>query len=806
MANYDVDIEIALRGSQKITELTKGIKALSKEVNAINKESKRLSEGLDKAFRVDSVQNYSRALNQAERALRNVASGTDAERRAVERVVHIRREANDALARQNMLLAQAAANQRDVIATANAGFGMQGPSLPKNFFTVQGPKLPPGFTEAGKRPKAAPTISGTDRIGAAVSAGAFPLLFGGGPGMALGGAIGGAAAGATFGPAAIALQVLGGALDQFVAKTAATGQALNELTFDFDTVMQAAGLAGTATASYITEIEKLAGATEAQELATKALAIRIGDEAVASLRELGESTADLGREFETLMTQLGAAIGGLVEPVARFTANAFQQGNLLKAGRANATKDPELERLLAQEQQALTGRFGDPTGNAQKLQDIQQQIRNRQLEIEQSTERTLELRAKTLQRLDNEKSLQTDSLQVLALKNQLVKGQGTLTEENIKQLKEQILQAEFLEEQQHLINRAIKDEISFRAAALAIETKRVKLEEALAALNKPKDPAKPRKLTAEETGEGIARRLREQIAAYEELDPFARKMAVIEAERESIQERINKVKDEELKKELELTADKLKKLKITKAEAEIENEITNLQLQKEDQINSENEKLSNTIDNYHDQLRLLQAKIDGTEDQVALEIKLEKASSDVERNYIRQIDAKTKAIEQLEKQKQLFASIGSAIETGIVDSLTAAVQETKSLAEVASQTLRQVSSILLQFGVRSALSGLGGNDGVGFFSSLFPRALGGPVSSNRPYMVGERGPELFVPGAQGNIVPNHAMGSSNIVVNVDASGTQAQGDQPNAKALGSAIGAAVQAELIKQKRPGGLLA
>jgi hypothetical protein len=42
-------------------------------------------------------------------------------------------------------------------------------------------------------------------------------------------------------------------------------------------------------------------------------------------------------------------------------------------------------------------------------------------------------------------------------------------------------------------------------------------------------------------------------------------------------------------------------------------------------------------------------------------------------------------------------------------------------------------------------------------------------------------------------------------VNVDASGTQAQGNQPNAKLLGQAIGAAVQAELIKQKRPGGLL-
>jgi hypothetical protein len=58
-----------------------------------------------------------------------------------------------------------------------------------------------------------------------------------------------------------------------------------------------------------------------------------------------------------------------------------------------------------------------------------------------------------------------------------------------------------------------------------------------------------------------------------------------------------------------------------------------------------------------------------------------------------------------------------------------------------------------------------------FISGLTPKALGGAVGAGRPYMVGERGPELFVPGAQGNIVPNNAMGSSNIVVNVDASGS-----------------------------------
>jgi len=85
-------------------------------------------------------------------------------------------------------------------------------------------------------------------------------------------------------------------------------------------------------------------------------------------------------------------------------------------------------------------------------------------------------------------------------------------------------------------------------------------------------------------------------------------------------------------------------------------------------------------------------------------------------------------------------------------------------------------------------------------------ALGGSVTKGNSYIVGERGPELFVPGAQGNIVPNNAMGSANVTVNVDASGSSVEGDSEQAGQLGKMLGAAVQAELIKQKRPGGLLA
>jgi hypothetical protein len=47
-------------------------------------------------------------------------------------------------------------------------------------------------------------------------------------------------------------------------------------------------------------------------------------------------------------------------------------------------------------------------------------------------------------------------------------------------------------------------------------------------------------------------------------------------------------------------------------------------------------------------------------------------------------------------------------------------------------------------------------------------AVGGPASAGRPYIVGERGPELFVPGSNGNVVPNNAMGGNTYQINVNA--------------------------------------
>jgi tape measure domain-containing protein len=172
-----------------------------------------------------------------------------------------------------------------------------------------------------------------------------------------------------------------------------------------------------------------------------------------------------------------------------------------------------------------------------------------------------------------------------------------------------------------------------------------------------------------------------------------------------------------------------------------------------------------------------------------------------------ELDAKAKA--QADKMDALYASIGQTISTSIVDSLTAAVDGTKRLSDVASDTLRSLANILLKFGLNSLLGGLAGDDGVGVFSKLFggKMAKGGTVMGGKSYLVGERGPELFSPGRSGSIAPNSSIGGgANVVVNVDASGTKAEGDGRQANQLGAALGAAVQAELIKQKRPGGLLA
>ena len=92
--------------------------------------------------------------------------------------------------------------------------------------------------------------------------------------------------------------------------------------------------------------------------------------------------------------------------------------------------------------------------------------------------------------------------------------------------------------------------------------------------------------------------------------------------------------------------------------------------------------------------------------------------------------------------------------------------------------------------------------------TLFKFANGG---TTRTGLMGEAGPEAIMPlsrGPNGKLgVASSGGGATNVTVNVDASGnSQVAGDQTQGAQLGRVISQAVQEELIKQRRPGGLLA
>jgi len=118
---------------------------------------------------------------------------------------------------------------------------------------------------------------------------------------------------------------------------------------------------------------------------------------------------------------------------------------------------------------------------------------------------------------------------------------------------------------------------------------------------------------------------------------------------------------------------------------------------------------------------------------------------------------------------QIKNVVGSAINS-LFDALKRGENAFKAFGNAAINALLGVIEKLLATAATAAIlsfifpvTGVGG--AVGFqniFSSLLGfRANGGPVSGNSPYIVGERGPELFVPSVSGRVVPNNQMGSFN---------------------------------------------
>jgi len=111
-----------------------------------------------------------------------------------------------------------------------------------------------------------------------------------------------------------------------------------------------------------------------------------------------------------------------------------------------------------------------------------------------------------------------------------------------------------------------------------------------------------------------------------------------------------------------------------------------------------------------------------------------------------------KANQQADLFKQTMQGAGDIIGNQLRGAIDGLIDGTADWNSILQDTLKQLGGFLIKFG----LNALAGSDGIGILSSLGfgTRANGGPVNANQPYIVGERGPELFMPSSSGMVLSN----------------------------------------------------
>ena len=140
--------------------------------------------------------------------------------------------------------------------------------------------------------------------------------------------------------------------------------------------------------------------------------------------------------------------------------------------------------------------------------------------------------------------------------------------------------------------------------------------------------------------------------------------------------------------------------------------------------------------------------------------------------------------QQAATHADLVRTLASYEAQGITDSMTAAVDtmvgkavfaldevaaKVKAAAAITYTGGHHMSQLELDayYQTPSGIAEIVRNGGKRYYEGeLTPRALGGPVSAGNPYLVGERGPELFVPQSSGSVVANGAGGAPTVNIYV----------------------------------------
>ena len=162
----------------------------------------------------------------------------------------------------------------------------------------------------------------------------------------------------------------------------------------------------------------------------------------------------------------------------------------------------------------------------------------------------------------------------------------------------------------------------------------------------------------------------------------------------------------------------------------------------------------------------------------------------------------------------VYQSIRDTISNSMEDAFMSMVDGTKKPIEafksMASAIIKELFRVLV---VQRIVGSFGGGGILGGIGTMFPninatipaRATGGTVSGGKPYMVGERGPELMVPGRTGTVVPNDQLSGGGVIVNqtINISAGVAQTVRSEIRALMPQIADNAKAAVLDAKRRGG---
>ena len=680
---------------------------------------------------------------------------------------------------------------------------------------------------------------------AAISAG-FPLLFGGGPGAVIGGGIGGFLGDFAGG---IAGSAIGQTFDQLVERANAIGNAIGAL--DFDTLEQSGVRVNAELQLQIEKLQELRQFKEAEALLSEQVNLQVGL-LPGTLEDAANAGNLLGNEFQSLLNSAGATLAIVGAPFAAALALILKLVNdILRivnatlsiiAGGIKLLGEFVIELVAGEDQvHKINNALKNSSGN---LKEARLEAAEFRRELEGTYAGLNEQVVALKQNLKFERQRQTgvddqSRLENLALERRIalqaafdkkiaesakLRKEGLLTQEAANLIDSRYQAERDLAEEKYQnkvevfnANSAKKaqreDERRQKAIERRIKTAEREIERATDAFNK-----------VDSQLDDIINKNKDKVAFEREYAELIRSGSTPAAAKQAIE-----LKKQQL--ELDRNYEKLEEqlqLQVKVAEAAI------LTAKARGASGAELDALNQALADLLDKIGQLPGKKENAEGAI-LEALAPKSDRDRLQAYLDTLQGQLNDLFDPVKQiTSLAETLGSAFSESFKGIVTGSMSAREALANlfqrtadhfidmaaqmIAAQIKMQAVNLFLSFfgGGGGVTSGPGVNLGKdpNFFNRgpqplpplPSPKALGGAVGAGRPYMVGERGPELFVPGAQGNIVPNNAMGSANVVVNVDASGSSVEGDADQAQQLGKAIGIAVQQELVKQKLPGGLLA